>query len=349
VKAFVTGGGGFLGGRIAQFLVERGDEVTSYSRARHAALEAIGVRCVQGDVADGRLVRDAMQGAEIVFHVAARTGVWGPAAAYERTNVLGTRTVVAAAQENGVRGLVHTSSPSVCFDGHDHVFASNDLPLATRFLCAYPRTKAHAEMIALGANGKSGVATCALRPHLVFGPGDPHLLPRVVARARAGKLRIVGDGTNQVSLTYVDNAARAHIVAADGLAIDAHHAGKAYFIAQEEPVVLWSWIAEVLERLSIEPPRRRVPARAAYLAGAAAEAAWLALDLRGEPPMTRFVALQLARTHTYDPRPAWRDFGYEERVKMTEATERTVAWLAAQTAGGGAVGASNKPDDVGGA
>jgi nucleoside-diphosphate-sugar epimerase len=335
VKAFVTGGGGFLGRRIVELLRERGDDVTSYSRARHEALESIGVRCVQGDVADGRAVREAMQGADVVFHVAARTGVWGPAAPYERTNVLGTRTVVAAAQENGVRALVHTSSPSVCFDGQDHVFASNDVPLATRFLCAYPRTKAHAELIVLGANGKSGLATCALRPHLVFGPGDPHLLPRIIARARAGKLRIVGDGTNKVSLTYVDNAARAHMHAADRLTLAAHHAGRAYFISQEEPVVLWSWIAQVLERLSIEPPRRKVPARVAYWAGAAAEGLWLALDLRGEPPMTRFVALQLARTHTYDPRPAWRDFGYEELVKMTEATDRTVAWLAGQTAGGG--------------
>lgn len=330
VKAFITGGGGFLGRRIARILVERGDDVVSYSRAAHPELEALGVRCVRGDVADFESVLAGMRGAEIVFHTAAKAGVWGARAEYERVNVEGTRAVMRAAVEARVRGVVHTSSPSVCFDGRDHVRARNDLPLARTFLCDYPRTKAEAERIALSTNRAGDVATCALRPHLVFGPGDPHLLPRIVERARAGKLAVVGDGANQVSLTFVDNAAHAHVDAADRLDRHAAHAGRAYFIAQEEPVVLWTWIADVLARLGLDPPRKHVPVGAARVAGALAEATWRALRLNGEPPMTRFVALQLARTHTYDMTPARRDFGYVERVTMADATDRTVASLRTQ-------------------
>ncbi len=345
MKAFITGGGGFLGSAIARILVARGDDVVSYSRNRHAELEAIGVRCVQGDVADFDAVLAAMRGAEIVFHTAAKAGVWGPRHEYEHVNVDGTRAVMRAAVDTRVRGVVHTSSPSVCFDGNDHVLARNNLPHASRFLCDYPRTKAEAERVALLTNRANDVAVCALRPHLVFGPGDPHLLPRIVARARAGKLAIVGEGTNQVSLTYIENAAHAHVDAADRLDPHASHAGHAYFIAQEEPVVLWTWIASLLERLDIEPPHKRVSERTAYRAGALAESVWRLIGRRTEPPMTRFVALQLARTHTYDMTPAKRDFGYVERVNMADATARTIKALALQpiVAFSGGLGGTGAP------
>jgi nucleoside-diphosphate-sugar epimerase len=328
LKAFLTGGGGFLGTAIARILVARGDEVTSYSRSRHAQLESLGVRCIQGDVADHEAVLEAMRGSEIVFHCAAKAGIFGPRTEYEHVNVAGTRAVMRAAVESRVRGVVHTSSPSVTFDGNDHVLARNDLPLARHFLCDYPRTKAEAERIALLTNRANDVAVCALRPHLVFGPGDPHLLPRILERARARKLEVVGDGTNQVSLTYVENAAHAHVDAADRLDPHAAHAGRAYFIAQEEPVVLWTWIASLLGSLGIEPPRKRVSERTAWCAGLLAESIWRVLGRNSDPPMTRFVALQLARTHTYDMTPAKRDFGYFERVNLGDATSLTVTALA---------------------
>jgi nucleoside-diphosphate-sugar epimerase len=324
LRAFITGGGGFLGTAIARILVQRGDEVTSFSRKSHPHLTALGVRCIQGDVADHEAVLAAMRGSEIVFHTAAKAGIWGPRAEYERINVTGTRAVMRAAVEARVRGVVHTSSPSVCFDGQDHVRARNDLPLARHFLCEYPRTKAEAERIALLTNRANDVAVCALRPHLVFGPGDPHLLPRILERARTKKLKIVGDGANQVSLTYIENAAHAHVDAADRLDPHAAHAGRAYFIAQEEPVVLWDWIASVLGALDIEPPRSRISERTARRAGIAAESVWRLLGRKSDPPMTRFVALQLARTHTYDMTAAKRDFGYVERVNLADATARTV-------------------------
>lgn len=327
MKAFVTGGGGFLGAAIVRALVARGDEVVSYSRAAHPELTALGVRAACGDVGDTGALTRAMAGADVVYHVAAKAGVWGSRADYVRTNVEGTRHVIDAAHANGVARLVFTSSPSVCFDGRDHVCAGNDLAYAPRFLAAYPASKAAAERLVLAANGQRGLTTCALRPHLIFGPGDPHLLPRIVARARAGRLAIIGPGTNEVSLTFVENAAQAHVCAADRLTPSAAHAGRAYFVSQSEPVRLWDWITRLCAELGVPGPTRRVPLAAARALGATLEAAWTTLRLAGEPPLTRFVALQLARSHTYDMRPAERDFGYRESISMARATEITIAAL----------------------
>jgi nucleoside-diphosphate-sugar epimerase len=325
VRALVTGGGGFLGRHLVAALLERGDSVVSFARGSYPDLEAQGATCARGDLSDRSALVRAASGADVVFHTAAKAGIWGDADEYWRVNVEGSRNVVAACLSARVKRLVFTSSPSVCFDGQDHVQAGNDLPYARKFLAAYPRTKAQAERIVLGQNGSDGLATCALRPHLIVGPDDPHLLPRLAARARAGRLAIVGDGKNEVSLTWVDNAVDAHLAAAERLEPRAPHAGKAYFIAQREPVVLWTWIGEILERMGIPRPKRRVPLAVAYSAGAMLELWWRARGLSSEPPMTRFLALELARSHSYDQGPAERDFGYRERVSMAEATGRLIA------------------------
>lgn len=325
MKALVTGGGGFLGGHLVRALLARGDHVVSFSRGNHPWIEKLGGTCVRGDLGDPgclEALSRAAVGAEVVLHVAAKAGIWGDAREHWRTNVDGTQNVINACRAARVPRLVFTSSPSVCFDGQDHVMAGNDLPYATRFLAEYPRTKMEAEKRVLAANGREGLATVALRPHLIIGPGDPHLLPRLVARARAGKLAIVGDGSNEVSLTWVGNAVDAHLAAADRLSLGAPHAGKAYFIAQSEPVVLWSWLGDLLERLGAPRPTRRVPLTVAYAAGAALEAWWSLARRPGEPPMTRFLALELARSHSYDIEPARQAFGYSERVPMKEVTEQ---------------------------
>jgi len=214
VRALVTGANGFLGSEIVRALRERGDEVLAGARRAAPQLEALGARVVPLDLNDREALRNAFKDVECVFHVAAKTGVWGPRAEYVASNVLGTQNVIAACEMRRVPKLVFTSSPSVVFGGDDQICASNDLPYPTRYLCAYPETKAQAEQLVLAANGRWGLATCALRPHLIFGPGDPHLIPRLIDRARAGKLVRVGDGRNEVTLCAVSNAAHAHLLAA---------------------------------------------------------------------------------------------------------------------------------------
>lgn len=332
MKALVTGGNGFLGRYIVEELLARGYAVTSLSRRAAPELEALGARTVQCDLADAPAVERALAshgGHDTVFHVAALTGIWGPYADYHRANVVGTESVLAACRATGVTRLVYTGSPSATFDGRDHINASNDVPYPERFLCAYPQTKAIAERAVLAASGASGsgLVTCSLRPHLIIGPRDPHLIPRLVERGRAGKLAIVGDGRNQVSLTWAPNAARAHVDAAEQLAPGAAHAGRAYFLNQADPVRLWDWIAELFEALDVPRIHRRVPLPAALAIGTCMEGFWKLTGRAGEPPMTRFVALQLARSHTFDLAPIERDFGYAEQVTTAKATALLVAWL----------------------
>lgn len=332
MKALVTGGAGFLGRAIVEKLLARGDSVTAVSRQSYPALTKLGARSLAVDLGDTEALTRAMDGHAVVFHVAAKTGVWGPRDEFERTNVEGTRHVVEACRAAGVGKLVMTSSPSVVFDGRSHVNALNDLPYPAQYESDYPRTKALAEQLALAANS-AALPVVALRPHLIYGPGDPHLLPRLLARARSGRLRRVGDGTNRVSITYVANAAAGHLQAADRLAPGAACAGKAYFLADAEPVVLWDWLNQLFTRLDIPAVRGQLPVGVARLAGALAERAWRGLDLDGEPPMTRFVASQLATSHTYDLTPSRQDVGYLPPVSGAQALDETVAYFKAAPRG----------------
>ena len=325
MKVLVTGGNGFLGRAVVAELVRRGHEVLSMSRRLAPDLP---VRTITADLRNCEAVERAVAGHEAVVHCAALTGLAGPRADFWRTNVEGTRHVLAACRLHQVPRLVHTSSPSVVFDGRDHRRADESLPYARRFLAAYPETKAVAEREVLAANSPV-LATLALRPHLVLGPGDEQLLPRLVARARAGRLRIVCGGANEISFTWVENAAAAHADALERLAPGAACAGRAYFVAQAEPVALWPWLTELFARAGVPAPGRRVPLALAYGAGAACELAWALLRREGEPPMTRFLALQLARSHSYDCAAARRDLGYVERVSTREASERLAALLGA--------------------
>jgi nucleoside-diphosphate-sugar epimerase len=324
MKAIVTGAGGFLGGAVVDALLQAGADVTAFQRGDYPALAARGVRVVRGDVADAEAVAGAVRGQDVVFHVAAKAGAWGDLAAYRRANVTGTEHVVRACRAAGVDKLVYTSSPSVVFDGGDMAGLDESVPYPPHHDAPYPATKAEAEKLVLAANGPD-LATVALRPHLIWGPGDPHFLPRLVERRRSGRLRRVGRGENLVDATYVENAAAAHLLAADRLAPGAACAGKAYFIGNGEPIAAWTLVDRFLEAAGLPPVEGAVPAEVAYAAGWLLEGVHGLLRLPGEPMMTRWIARELSTTHWFDLTAARRDLGYEPKVTTEEGLRRLAA------------------------
>lgn len=333
MRALVTGGGGFLGGAIVRLLRGRGDGVRSFARGDYPALAAAGVEVVRGDLADLEAVTRAVAGCEVVFHVAAKAGVWGGLEEYRRANVIGTQNVLAACRHCRVPRLVFTSTPSVTFAGADQEGVDESAPYAESYLAHYPRTKAEAERLVLAANAPE-LATVALRPHLIWGPGDPNLVPRLLDRGRRGKLRRVGARPNRVDSTFIDNAAQAHLLAADRLAAggDAARAvaGRAYFISNGEPLPMHDLINKILAAGHVPPMTRTISAGAAWAAGAALELAYKLAGRADEPPMTRFVARQLATAHWFDIGAARRDLGYVPRVTIDEGMRRLEEHLRGQ-------------------
>lgn len=329
MKALVTGGGGFLGGAIVRRLRARGDAVRSFSRGTYPDLEKLGVEQFRGDIgANKDALFKAAEGCDVIFHVAAKAGVSGAAESYHRANVLGTEHVLAACRAHKIAKLVFTSSPSVTFDGTDQVNVDERAPYPTRFLADYPRTKALAEKMVLEANGAE-LATVALRPHLIWGPGDTNLVPRILARAKTGKLRLIETGGKKVDTTYIDNAALAHLLAADKLAPGAPCAGKAYFISNGEPAPMDEIVNGILAAAGLPPVTKKISPGMAYLAGALMEG-WYGLFKRDEePPLTRFVAKQLATAHWFDLTAAKRDLGYSPEVSTKEGLRRLAEHLRA--------------------
>jgi 2-alkyl-3-oxoalkanoate reductase len=324
--ALVTGGGGFLGRRVVEFLLQEGHQVRFIARGRYPEVEALGAQGLQVDLRDADRLNEVVKGIDVVFHVAGKAGYWGKRDEYFSTNVDGTANLLAAARSGRVGKFIYTSTPSVIgYDADARGIA--DAPYAAVHQSFYPESKAVAEQRVLEANGP-GFATVALRPHLIFGPGDNHLLPRVVQSARERRMVIVGDGTNVVDMTYVDNAALAHLDAERAL-VDhrAACAGRAYFISNGEPVSLWGWMGTFLSRVKSPAVSRRMSLSSATRLGGLMEWAWRTFRIGGEPRLTRFLASALGRSHWYDMKPAARDLGYRVRVSMEEGADRTVAWF----------------------
>jgi nucleoside-diphosphate-sugar epimerase len=318
----VTGGGGFLGRYIVEQLVARGDQVRTFSRGAYPELKTTKVEAWRGDLRDAATTAAACAGMDVVFHAAGVAGIWGPWDHFFGINTLGTRNVVAGCRQHGVRRLVYTSSPSVTFDGNSQEHVDESAPYPRQWLCHYPHSKALAEQHVLQANGQGGLATCALRPHLIWGPRDNHLIPRLLARARRGQLRQVGQGQNMIDITYAENAAAAHVQAADALAVDSPVGGKAYFISQAHPVNCWQWINEILLLANLPPVTKSISQRAAWCVGVAMESTYRILRLSGEPRMTRFLALQFSSSHHFDVTRAKNDFGYQPQVSTEEGMRR---------------------------
>jgi nucleoside-diphosphate-sugar epimerase len=326
MKVLVTGGGGFLGGAIVQLLCERGDEVRSFSRGEYPRLAALGAQQFRGDLADKEAVARAAKGCELVFHVAAKAGIWGRYRDFYQANVVGTENVIAACRSNHIARLVYTSSPSVVFDGRDVEGGDETLPYPCRYEAHYPATKALAERLVLASNS-ARLAVTSLRPHLIWGPGDNHLVPRIVAKGRAGKLRRIGTRPNLVDTVYVDNAARAHLLAADRLSPGSVVAGKNYFISNGEPLPLWVMVNHILAAADIPPVTRSISPQLAVAVGGLCEGLWGLFRLSGEPPMTRFVAHELASSHWFDISAARRDLGYEPEISIHDGLLRLRRWL----------------------
>ncbi len=331
MKALVTGGGGFLGKAIVKLLRQQGAEVRSFSRSEHPELTALGVEHCRGELADAAAVALAAQGCDIVYHVAAKAGVWGPYQEFYQANVVGTRNVIDACRSCGVRKLVYTSSPSVVFNGCDMEGVDESVPYPAQFESFYPQTKAEAERLVLAANGAE-LATVALRPHLIWGPEDNHLVPRILDRGAKGQLRRIGKRPCLVDTIYIDNAAWAHLQAAKHLDIGSQVAGKAYFLAQGEPLPVWDVVDRILAAGGHPPVSGTIPPGLAYAIGWMLEKAYTLFNLKGEPRMTRFVAHELSTAHWFDLSAARQDFGYQPQVSFDEGMQRLSAWLKLQQA-----------------
>ncbi len=324
VKVLVTGGGGFLGKAIVRRLLHRGDEVFSFSRGDYPELSEMGVTQLRGDLGDKEAVEKACREMNLVFHTAARAGVWGKYEDFYRTNVTGTQNIIDACKKHHVKRLIYTSSASVIYNGKNMIGKDESLPYPDRYMTHYPKTKAMAEKKVIGAADKD-LSALVLRPHLIWGPEDNHLVPRIIERAH--RLAIVGNGKNIADTIYIDNAAEAHLMAADKLLENPELSGNIYFISQDDHIPVWEMINRILAAAGRPPVKRRIPAALAWLAGGILELIYKTAGIQSEPRMTRFVARELATSHWYDISAAKRDLGFFPRVSTEEGLKRLEKWL----------------------
>ena len=325
-KVLVTGGGGFIGLALVKSLIERGVAVRVFGRHYYPEAALLGAVCVVGDLRDAEMVSQATCGCDTVFHVGAKAGIWGPYAEYYAINVQGTENVINGCLQQGVGRLVYTSTPSVVFDGEDLQGVDERTPYASKPLCHYARTKIAAEKLVLGANS-TRLLTVAIRPHLVWGPGDTNLIPRLIARGQEGSLRIVGDGTNKVDIAYIDNVVAAHILAAESLESSTRASGNAFFIGQEEPVQLWNWINQLFDAMNIPLVEKSISMKTAWRIGWFLEKIYGILHISREPKMTRFLAEQLALSHWFNKEKATSMLGYREYVTTEKGMAALQRWL----------------------
>jgi len=321
-QVFVTGAGGFLGKALCTWLRSAGIKVVGFARGDYPELNAMGVSMFKGDLSDQQSLFEAMTGCDVVFHVASKAGVWGDKQSYFQPNVEGTQHIIDACLAHNITRLIYTSTPSVTFTGKDENGIDESTPYAAQFLNFYGLSKALAEQKVLNSNSPS-LKTVALRPHLIWGPGDRHLIPRVLERAKAGKLKLVGKTDKLVDTIYIDNAVYAHLLAAVELDKTAPKcAGKAYFLSNDEPIFMAEMLNKILACQDLPAVTKRVPASIAYAAGTLLEWVYLALGKQNEPIMTRFVAKQLSTAHYFDINAAKQDFGYHALVTIEQGMEQ---------------------------
>ncbi len=328
MKVLVTGGSGFLGTALCRSLLAQGHSVTSYQRHFSSELERLGVKQKLGALNNKSEVFEALNGQDAVLHNAAKASGWGAWDDFYQTNVIGTQNIIDGCLQAGIQKLVYTSTPSVVHQGRTTVAGGNEIntPYATDFSAFYPHTKKIAEQSLLAANSNQ-LATVALRPRLIWGPGDTQLLPRLTERAKAGRLRFIGDGDNKMDCTYIDNVVQAHLLALEKCSIGATCAGKAYFISNGEPLPIREIVNGLLNAANAPIVTRSIPFLIAYSVGVLCEGFWRLFRMKGEPVMTRFLAEQLSTEHWYDCSAARRDLNYVPTVSIAEGLLRLQASL----------------------
>ena len=329
MKVVVTGGTGFIGYSLVRKLLNQGHDVHVIARAvtPPADKNLKGVVYHSCDLSVRQVPAAIISGADLVFHVAAKAGVAGAYSSYHSANYQATLNILESCLSNSIPRLVYTSTPSVTFSGKSIRAGTESLPYVKDRVSFYAITKAMAEQAVLEAHDPGKFQTLALRPHLVWGAGDPHLLPRVIHRHKQGKLKIIGKGDNQVDLTHVDNVCHAHLCAMKALLEDKNAGGKAYFISQDEPVLLWPWLNRLFAEIGLPSLEKSIGFGKAHFAGLVLEKSWRLLRFKGDPPMTRFVACQLAHDHWYSSQAAKADLGYEPIANMENCLEKSLPWL----------------------
>ncbi|MDX2416528.1 MAG: NAD-dependent epimerase/dehydratase family protein [Xanthomonadales bacterium] len=321
MKVLVTGGGGFLGSAICRQLLARGDQVIAYQRSPADELENLGARVVQGDITDAGLLNAASKGVDAIIHTAAKAGLSVNYDDYFGPNVTGTENVLGACHTNGIRKLVFTSSPSVTHSDGDIEGGTESLPYAETYNSPYPETKALSEQQVMAANSPE-LHTVSLRPHLIWGPGDSHLLPKLLERARHGKLKLPGPD-KLIDTVYIDNAARAHLLALDKLETNPEIVGgKVYFISNDEPLSQSDIIGGLLKAAGVEVDIQAISPRLAIAAGTVLETGWKLFGIKSDPPLTRWSAEHLSTAHWYDISAAKRDLGYTAEISIAEGLDR---------------------------
>ena len=326
-RVFITGAGGFLGSEICRFLRSADIDVVGFSRGHYPHLLDIGVTLIQGNLQNSAAVIEAMKGCDLVFHVASKAGVWGDKNSYFKPNVDGTQHIINACQLHGIEQLVYTSTPSVTFSGEDESNINESQPYAKQFLNFYGLSKAVAEKNVLNANHHQ-LKTVALRPHLIWGPGDPHLVPRVIERAKKGKLKLVGKIDKLVDTIYIDNAVYAHLLAAVELKKqNARCAGKAYFLSNDQPIFMATMLNKILAAANLPDVHKRVPSNLAYFVGTLLEWWYFRTGKTNEPIMTRFVARQLSTSHYFNISAAKQDFNYQALVTIDDGMKALTEYL----------------------
>lgn len=324
MNALVTGGGGFIGSALARELLKSGYRVTSFSRKDYPELRQMGIAVKKGDISDPDSVSHACEGIDIVFHVAAKAGMWGTYKDYFKTNVIGTENIIRACRNKKIQWLVFTSSASVVFSGNEILGGDESIAYPRSPVSFYTATKAIAEQCVLRADSPS-LKTIALRPHIVIGPGDNHLVPMLLNRARNGKLIRIGDGSNMVDLSYIDNVVNAHICASRAIMSRPDASGKAYFISNGEPVLLWNVINEIVRGAGITPVSRSITKNNAYFLSILIESVYRALNIRKEPALTRFLVQELSMSHWFRIDSARKFLDYRPDVTNQESINRLIA------------------------